>query len=263
MRRSPRSQPAPASSKKPLKSYELDQRLSRYALAAAAAGVGILGSSPASEAEIVYTPAHQQIAPNTVVNIDVNNDGIADFELKDTFSTTFFSSFAQMSAIPLGKQNLVRGHVVSNRAYASALLSGAIIRPGQQFLAGTGEMANLSFLGGAHHPPASGTCTAPWANVQDRFLGLRFVVAGEVHFGWARLNVGCTPQGSKIGGLLTGYAYETVPNRPIVAGRESGTEDSDDSAQQGGASAEPAGAQAASLGRLAQGALGLSAWRGR
>jgi len=249
----------PSQSNRPFRPCDLEQHLSRYALAAAAAGVGILAPIQSSEAEVVYTPAHQQIAPNTTIKIDLNHDGIADFAIKDTFSTTFFSSFGRVGAVPLQSQNKVWGHTVSQRAYASALFSGALIGPKGQFLPGTGAMAEVSFLGGKR-PMASASCTEPWGNVTHRYLGLKFVVAGEVHFGWARLDVQCLANNSSaIGGLLTGYAYETRAGRPIFTGQESGTADVDDPSWQPG----PAVLQPATLGRLAQGASGLAAWRGK
>lgn len=249
----------PSKSKRPFRPCDLEQHLSRYALAAAAAGVGILAPLQSSEAEVVYTPAHQQIAPNTTIKIDLNHDGIADFAIKDTFSTYFFSSLGQISAVPLQSQNKVWGHTVSQRAYASALFSGALIGPKGQFLPATGPMAEVSFLGGKRSPMASVSCTEPWANVTHRYLGLKFVVAGEVHFGWARLDVQCFANSSRIGGLLTGYAYETLADRPIFTGQESGTADVDDPSWQPG----PAVLKPATLGRLAQGASGLAAWRGK
>lgn len=244
-------------SNRPSTSHEFDQRLSWYALAAAA-GLGVLGASQLSEAEIVYTPANQQIAPNTTIKIDLNNDGIADFAIKDTFSHTFFSSFGRISAFPLGSQNRIWGHFVSRRDYASALFSGALIGPKGQFLPGTGAMAEVSFLGGAR-PLASVSCTEPWANVTDRYLGLKFIITGEIHFGWARLNVKCWPNSSAISGLLTGYAYETVANRPIFTGLEKYPADGGVPTEEDGIG--PAILQPASLGRLAQGASGLAAWR--
>jgi hypothetical protein len=48
---------------------------------AVAAGVGMLALAQPSEAKIVYTPANAQIG-GTVgkLNLDLNNDGITDFE---------------------------------------------------------------------------------------------------------------------------------------------------------------------------------------
>jgi hypothetical protein len=50
-----------------------------------------------------------------------------------------------------------------------------------------------------------------------------------------------------ITGTLTGYAYETVANKPIIAGKTKGP--------------DVITARPASLGHLAHGASGLSAWR--
>jgi hypothetical protein len=234
-----------ASSRKSPKGFDFDRRLRAYSVAATSAGVGLLALSYPCEAKIVFTKAHRAINPNTTIKLDLNHDGIPDFSVRDTFSTSFFSSFGRLSALPLGQKNQIVGHAVSRRAYASALFGGAHVGPKGQFLPGTGMMAALSFLGG-ERPPGSASCTGAWANVTNRYLGLKFVITGKVHFGWARLNVSCSSQGSTITALLTGYAYETVPNQPIVTGREKSKDIS----------------EGATLGQLATGA-GLSPWRGK
>lgn len=195
---------------------DLDSRLSIYALAASAAGAGMLALAQPAEGRIVYTKAHRQIVPNTTLKLDLNHDGTADFSFKDTFSHSFYSSFGRLFAIPLDQNNQVRGHSVGTRAYASALFSGDRIGPKGRFLPASGLMVETSFLGGVRHD-LQGSCSGPWANVTGRYLGLKFVISGKMHFGWARLNARCA-QGSQVFGLLTGYAYETVPNRQIVTG---------------------------------------------
>lgn len=103
----------------------------------------------------------------------------------------------------------------------------------------------------------------------NRYLGLRFHdLAGKTHYGWARLTVRGT-QNSRIVALLTGYAYETVPNKAIIAGR---TADADaaisslhrlEPHNRGASMANPLSRkpQAATLGALARGAPALSIWR--
>jgi hypothetical protein len=61
----------------------LDNRLTTYALAACAAGVGILALSPPAEAKIVYTPVHRVIGPHQSFKIDLNHDNIADFTISN------------------------------------------------------------------------------------------------------------------------------------------------------------------------------------
>jgi hypothetical protein len=56
----------------------------------------------------------------------------------------------------------------------------------------------------------------PWKNAAHTYVGLRFVISGKIHYGWARLNVHADLSG--VTGTLTGYAYETIPNKAIVTG---------------------------------------------
>jgi len=65
-------------------------------------------------------------------------------------------------------------------------------------------------------------CWGPWTNVKNRYLGLKFMVNGKPHFGWARANVSCNLSDFKITAVLTGYAYETIPNKAIIAGKTKG-----------------------------------------
>jgi hypothetical protein len=55
---------------------------------------------------------------------------------------------------------------------------------------------------------------------------------------------------------LTGYAYETIPNEPIIAGKTEGPDDAGAEESRNLSAPEPA-----SLGTLAMGAPGLSIWR--
>ena len=234
-------------------SSELEQRLGRYALAAATTGVALAAFNQSSPAEIVYTPANQQINPNTITKIDINNDGVADFEIDDMVSTVFFSEFAHLFAIPIGHQNQIWGHTNFSRGYASALLPAFPIFAKGEFLPERGKMAAVSFRGGAR-PFSSESCTAPWANVNNRYLGLKLVINGEVHFGWARLSVSCSLRNFNLSGVLTGYAYETVPNKAIRAGQVRGGISGDDSSSEYHTSPKSRLAEPATLGRLAQGA---------
>ena len=58
------------------------QQLKAYALAASAAGVGLLALTHPAEAEVVYTPAHFTFkGVRASVFIDVNHDGLNDYQL--------------------------------------------------------------------------------------------------------------------------------------------------------------------------------------
>ena len=94
----------------------------------------------------------------------------------------------------------------------------------------------------------------PWANVTHRYLGLEFIIKGKVHYGWARLN---NPRGSWP--TLTGYAYETIPNKGITMGKTKGPDDA--VGQASPVSHSTAAAKPASLGMLALGTEGMMLWR--
>jgi hypothetical protein len=216
-----------------------------YAIAAGAAGVSLLALAQPMEGKIIYTKANRYIGPNTTAHLDLNHDHIADFDLKNAFTATSFGAFGRLSALPHRQKNAVQGHMVSPRAYASALSANVRVGPKGPFLPRSGLMAATYTGGPRFRYPGSRSCSGPWANVTNRYLGLKFVIQGKTHFGWARLNVSCA--NAKVSARLTGYAYETIPNKPIIAGK-TGPDDG-------------ITLQSGSLGHLAAGASAIPAWR--
>jgi hypothetical protein len=96
-----------------------------------------------------------------------------------------------------------------------------------------------------------------WFNVRDGYIGLSFKIDGQIHYGWARFNVLTKSQGFRILAILTGYAYETQPDTPIIAG-DTGSA-ADEEGQSGPMSGFPQ--PAATLAALSLGAPGLAIWR--
>jgi len=246
MKRSLRPSRTPANLSEPVQ-----RRLSLYTLAASAAGVGMLASTLPAHAKIVYTPAHIRISPHHMVPLDLNHDGKTDFTLDDTLYTTTASFFrsGRLSIQP-HSANQAWGHLTNKGFhYASPLPAGVKVGARGTFTPGSLSLAY------AHKEGASSTCAGKWNNVQRRYLGLKFIIEGKIHFGWARLNVSCT--GYKIHALLTGYAYETIPSKAIVTGQTKGQDERVGTAGAGvSMSAGPA-----TLSSLAGGSTALSVWR--
>jgi len=90
------------------------------------------------------------------------------------------------------------------------------------------------------------------------YLGLKFTIKGKIHFGWARVKVDTLQTQQKFSATLTGYAYETIPGKPIIAGATNGP---DDGAEPVPASIKTHTPKPATVGMLALGAPGLSIWR--
>ena len=191
-------------------SQALHAQLNMYAVAATAAGVGAM-AQPA-EAKVLYTPVHQLIGANGVLNLDLNQDGIVDFLIQQ-WNYGNWASNNQLLADPA-----VGNGVMGKQNQALALPSGASIGPGQAFIAGG---SNGEVMLSVTHFTTGGTSYVHgfWANVRNRYLGLKFQIGGETHYGWARISV--QRQQFHFKALLTGYAYETTPNTAIKAGQTS------------------------------------------
>jgi hypothetical protein len=255
---------------------KLEKNLLTYVAAASAAGVGMLASPEAVEAEVVYTPVRTTI--NYGITLDLNNDGIADFYLipfgAASIGGSLRISYLQVCHIPengfshqcvssssklqTNADNVVR--VVATGA--AALPPGATIGGGPRF-SPTGVAV---WMGGRDfYSRSSNTAQhwiGPWVNggkgVFNRYLGLKFKIDGEFHFGWARLNVTTTAHSGFVA-TLTGYAYETIPGKAIVAGQTTGSAET--SNLNPIYPIMPVREVDPSLGSLALGAPGLSIWR--
>jgi hypothetical protein len=210
-------------------SDSLSRQLNTYALAASAAGVSVLALARASEAKVVYTETHQVTGAGAPLYIDLNHDGIRDFVLRTTYYVGSSCFVGLDAAGDRNINNVVAGKRFSRSGYffsvASALPAGARIGPKRKFPVDFPLMAMELFNGGL---PSQYSDVGPWAGkgkgVRNRYLGLKFVIHGKVHYGWARLSVtlGHHRQFDDVSGTLTGYAYETMPNKPIIAGQITG-----------------------------------------
>jgi hypothetical protein len=224
-------------------SGSVHHQLNMYALATAAAGIGVLALSPSAEAKIVYTPTHHVIGKNGRYKLDLNNDKMADFILMNTHGCNTDYCVDVLSAIPANGNAVEGARGFLSIPYASALKRGAPIGPQAHF---SGKLMASS--------QSSQGELGRWLNVTNGYLGLKFIVKGKTHYGWARLTVQALG-GAFIKATLTGYAYETIPNRTILAGHPKGPEEITKTALTALAP------KPATLGLLATGASGLSIWR--
>jgi hypothetical protein len=223
----------------------LRRRLDLYGLAAA--GVGIAALSPSAQAEIIYTPAHGKITRHGAT-IDLNHDGIGDFRIVQQEHRSSGGIFAY---------SLGHNRVFGEAAGASELAAGYQIGPNNAKFERGGTFssrklpAKIMYDCAVQSGPPS--CDGPWTKTTPgSYLGFKFSISGEVHYGWARLKVETNSEG-EFTITLTGYAYESVANKPIVAGQTSG---SDQAAAQPAAPTRPL----ATLGLLSVGASALPTW---
>jgi hypothetical protein len=241
-------------------SETIDHRLKLYSAAAIAAGVGMLALAPPADAEVVVTRKNIQIHGNTDVSIDLNRDGVADFQFSFVTYVGGCSHYGKLMMKPLTGGAVVGSDVAAQLAYASALAPGVKIGPSARFASSTQiefpghvhiESQHAWFCSGKHGTPRS---YGNWGgDPQNRYLGVRFPIDGVTHYGWIRLTVNLLDQFAR-SVVITAYAYETVANKPISAGNAPGPA-IQAQAQPQVNPGEP------SLGMLALGADGLAIWR--
>ena len=238
-----------AETKKPRMSF--DKRLAAYSAMATAAGVGLLGMAGPASAEVVFTPSNAHVGCGGTFLIDINNDGVTDFELVPG------GYYHQASIRVTGP---AANEVIANQAhsnFAVALQPGALIAPNGNFrtIGGTSSYGDGLVLAGngfSYFDPFG-----PFAGTHNRALGIRFQINGQTHYGWVgfrHFHKGCSAQ-------LAGWAYETVADRPIRAGQTHGIS--------GDVSIEPQSLEdhgapvPATPDVLALGSLSLDTWRVR
>ena len=200
-------------------SETLTEKLNWYVVAATAAGVGTLAATtPSAEARVVYTPANIRVdqvllfpdpllfALNTHPTLQILRD-----------SDCCGSQLIVSEIWPRYGSGV--GIVGTGTTYAAALPKGVKVGPRDRFFIG-GLMAE--HYCSSSSGKSSCATRGPWANggkgVKNRYLGVKFTFGGQTRYGWARLTVYMPG----IDAWLTGYAYETVPNKPIITGKTKG-----------------------------------------
>ncbi|MAT68352.1 MAG: hypothetical protein CMJ58_02395 [Planctomycetaceae bacterium] len=176
----------------------LSGRLTSYSTAAA---LGAFGVAQQSDAAVVYT----DIADVTItqgegpIYIDLNNDiGVAG---QNEFAVAAFANSIRVNPYNLGPQS--SEVLTSGSYYVFSFAAGETIGPAAEAAAGgrfAGRVAGAYFY-----------------NFVDTggYVGLKWDFGGDIHYGWARLDVTSANNGTA---TLFSYAYEDQPDTPIVAG---------------------------------------------
>ncbi len=175
-----------------------ERRLLSYMLAA-----GTVLAASTAQSEVIFTPNHTTLSTG-IYEIDVDQDGTYDFAFS---ANSYFSSRGQDRRLTAAGLNPSASMVDLRVGGAVAALRGQEgIKPSNYFRA-TGSMAGTS----------DGFRFGVWQNVRDRYVGVKFLIGGQVHFGWIGFRA-VSVSGGGTNAAFFGYAYETVPNKPIRAG---------------------------------------------
>jgi len=166
-------------------------------------------------ATVVYTPVDITVTGTGILKIDLNHDGVTDVSIVYSGGSHFcpgagLGGYGIVDALP-GANDAT----VANGNYTLALSSGTKISSSRSFYSGEGFMLGYNTC---LFPPHANS--GAWQDVFNHYVGVRFLISGHTHYGWARLSVLEGRSGPII--TLTGYAYETIAGHGITAGQTSG-----------------------------------------
>lgn len=197
-----------------MKPKSISKKLSCYSTLAMALGA----CTEAQAQHMVYT----DVNPDTVVNkilpgiqdylLDLNNDNQFDFDLKlSGYYSSYMSDRMTLLKISPASGNAVMDVVQTAPFYHFVLANNA----GHQLNAtqNWGSAYN-EILARRQQSVVYSNFIGNWAGATDKFIGLKFQIAGATHFGWARLSVD-----SDINSFtLKDYAYDSVANENFFTG---------------------------------------------
>ncbi len=193
----------------------LQNKLTRYTAAAAA----VVAASGAN-AQVVYTDVNPDVTVDdnqdaggfSIAGLDLNNDATPDFILAARDSTYSGTRVRFTLVAPANSSNAIAGETPTAYDYALALNSGDMINNTLNWIAATNTMA--------YNVASANPYNENWNGVTDKYLGLQFVVGGNTHYGWARLDV------DAIGDVFTlkDYAYNATAGAGLMAGETAGLE---------------------------------------
>jgi len=180
--------------------------------------IALLAASAVFGQEISYSSGPSFDAPvNSDLTLDINQDGTADVAFSgkilatDDIPSSDVSTFCDVSGVN-GAQLLV------TNGYAQVLTSGESIGSGlPDWNAGEVLLTMESF--DQRNNTSSGWLGLLGAKGQG-YMGIQFSAADGIHYGWIQVSLYGIFNMPLFSPLVVDWAYETVPNKPILAGEK-------------------------------------------
>ncbi len=203
-------------------SKNLSKRLGGYGSLALA----LTGLTEANS-QVVYTDVNPDYSGSlgSSYAIDFDNDGIDDIILNNSgggvsyYGGIISFKYAGLYANPQGS-NAVLGSMSYGFAYPLALNSGNTIssNAGSFFNNTNSNLMNFYYSFNYYGSTLSSGSFGKWTGATDKYLGIKFDISGQTHYGWIRLDVDKNSSFS-----VKDFAYETTPNKAISAGDQVGS----------------------------------------
>ena len=202
-----------------------ESRLARFSAVA-----GAVLTSSAVNSQIVYTNVDPDIIIDTAsgqYNLDFNADAMIDVTLNVMNVMEFTSISTSTSAVYAGSLAVVTPGIgagvvsailgSSSSSYVTAMNNGDLIGTAAVF--GGSSMAALAIdITITSSSSSYQISNGAFLGVTDKFLGVKFLIGTNTHYGWARLDVSANADTIR----LKDYAYNVAADSPILAGQTLG-----------------------------------------
>lgn len=197
-------------------------KLSKYSMVSS----GALLAATVSQAAIIYTDLDPDenvtVAGGETYELDLDADGNPDF----LFSTAVNSSSSWYAVVARGQWSNSSGSYGNSKndfvgysqgpssdwMYVSAVPMSNAIDSSASFLEGTGrsDMWLPSLW--------KGQLYGDWNNRTDNFIGVRFDISGDTHYGWIRASSIADRNSGEVELTIHDYAYNDVADEEIFTG---------------------------------------------
>lgn len=207
------------------KSKENKNKLSKKLKSYTTIALSAIAADAASQ--VIYT----DIRDTTLINngdffdIDLNNDGINDLTIsltKSIYSSTYgsYSIYVNYNSVDASAVSNNQINVLYNTSYS--VNEALAFTNNQSINSSANSWTSYGFVGAY----ATGSIVSPYstsalyANIGqfpgqgDRFLGVRFRIGNNTHYGWVRLDVSALSDTA----IIKDFAFDTTANAPILAG---------------------------------------------
>ncbi|MEO5571057.1 MAG: T9SS type A sorting domain-containing protein [Bacteroidia bacterium] len=170
-----------------------------------------------AKAQIVYTDVNPDSTITTgssytikIYNLDLNNDGTVDFNILTYHTPGGFYVYPRfyVKVTPLNANEVLDDSLSGSVYYPGALGLNSFIETNLLWSNTSNQILYYSLA--AYQ-------WGFWSLNTDGYLGLKVIVASDTLYGWVRLSIKKN-NASSISFKIKDYAYNSIPNQPILAG---------------------------------------------
>lgn len=189
----------------------LSSRLAGYALT----GSALMAMGSMANAQVIHSgPKNLPVTdPLTPVSIDIDGDLVDDFTLGLAQLSTLWNSYASTNSawVINNGSSVYQGSWITKSAgeIVHALSSGDIIAASTSWGNDGTAYWNIGYYG-----PMFTGINCEFQGQGDMFMGVRFYIGANQHYGWVRLNVPADVTSMTI----VDWAYQETPGAGLIAG---------------------------------------------